>query len=384
MRFEFMTANRILFGPGTLREIGSAAVSLGRRALVVTGVETSRAAPLLEQIEGQKLAYTLFTVEHEPSIPLVQAGIQAAHDSECDLVIGFGGGSAIDTGKAIAALLTNPGEIVDYLEVIGRGVPLTQAPLPYIAIPTTAGTGSEVTRNAVLTSPEHHVKVSLRSPMMLPRLAIVDPELTYSLPPHVTAYTGLDALTQLIEPYVSSRANPMIDALCREGMSRAARSLPLAYNTGDDPAAREAMSLASLFGGLALANAGLGAVHGIAGPFGGMFDAPHGATCAALLPHTMTINITALQTRAPDHPALQRYVEVAQLLTGNGKATVNDGPAWVAELCAALHIPRLRTYGLMENQFDDLIQKSLGASSMKANPITLTPDEVATILERAL
>ncbi len=383
MRFEFMTANRILFGPGNLKETGAAAAALGGRALVVTGVETSRADPLRDQLDGHKLAYMLFTVEHEPTIPLVQAGIQAAREFDCDLVIGFGGGSAIDTGKAIAALITNPGPIVDYLEVIGRGVPLSNPPLPYIAIPTTAGTGSEVTRNAVLASPEHHVKVSLRSPMMLPRLAIVDPELTYSLPPHVTAYTGLDALTQLIEPYVSSRANPMIDAICREGMSRAARSLQRAYTYGDDPSAREDMALASLFGGLALANAGLGAVHGIAGPFGGMFDAPHGATCAALLSHTMTMNITALQTRTPDHPALSRYLEVAQILTENSLATVHDGPAWVAALCEALHIPPLRTYGLAASQFDELIQKSLGASSMKANPIPLTPDEINTILEHA-
>ena len=232
------------------------------------------------------------------------------------MVIGLGGGSAIDTGKAIAALLTNPGDPLDYLEVIGRGQALQQTPLPYIAIPTTAGTGSEVTRNAVLASHEHHVKVSLRSPLMLPRVAIVDPELTYSLPPAITASTGLDALTQLIEPYTCNSPNPMIDAICREGMQRAARSLKRAYQNGSDAAAREDMSIAALFGGMALANAKLGAVHGFAGPLGGLFPAPHGMICARLLPFVVEANVRALQMREPDSPVLKRYDEVAQLLTG--------------------------------------------------------------------
>jgi alcohol dehydrogenase class IV len=270
MRFEFATATRVIFGTGTLAEIGPAAASMGRRALVVTTPNTARAASLLDRLAAARLEYITFAVDHEPTIDLVLRGIQYARGNRCDLVIGFGGGSVLDCGKAIAALLTNPGEVLDYLEVIGRGQPLTEPALPYIAVPTTAGTGSEVTRNAVLSSPEHRVKVSLRSPVMLPALALVDPELTYSLPPDVTACTGLDALTQVIEPFVCNQTNPLTDTICREGIRRAAPSLQLAYEYGEDTAAREDMALAALFGGLALANARLGAVHGFAAPVGGI------------------------------------------------------------------------------------------------------------------
>ena len=311
-RFEFATATRIIFGAGTLGEIGPLAMAMGRQALVVTGRTTERAGSLLELLAAQEIGTVNFTVTSEPTTEVVRLGTERARESGCDLVIGFGGGSVLDTGKAIAALLTNDGDPLDYLEVIGGGQPLSKPPLPYIAIPTTAGTGAEVTRNAVLASPEHRVKVSLRSPLMLPRLALVDPELTHSLPPEVTASTGLDALTQVMEPYVSKRASPMTDALCREGMRRAARSLRRAYQQGDDPAAREDMALTSLFGGLALANAGLGAVHGFAGPLGGMFHGAHGAICARLLPHVMEVNVRALQQRLAESPALRRYDEIAR------------------------------------------------------------------------
>jgi alcohol dehydrogenase class IV len=307
-----------------------------------------------------------------------------ALENACDFVIGFGGGSVLDTGKAIAALLANGGDPLDYLEVIGRGQPLTKPSAPYIAIPTTAGTGAEVTRNAVLASPEHRVKASLRSPYMLPDVALVDPELTYSLPRDVTAYTGLDALTQLIEPYVSIKANPMTDALCCDGIHRVSRSLQTACEVGDDPVARQDMALASLFGGLALANAALGAVHGFAGPLGGMFPAPHGAVCAALLPHVMAANIQTLQIEDPTGEALWRYGEVARMLTGDATATVHDGVDWVLWLCDTLHVPPLSSYGLTKADFDDLIEKAGAASSMKGNPIKLSPDRLYTILKRAL
>src|SRR6185436_4124289 len=187
MRFEFATATRIIFGPGTLREVGPLAKAFGTRAMVVTGRDTSRAGALLGLLAGAGLEAVTFPVAGEPEVETVRRGVEIAKGENCDLVIGFGGGSALDAGKAMAAMLTNSSELMDYLEVIGRGKPLAQPSAPYIAIPTTAGTGSEVTRNAVLASPEHRVKVSLRSPFMLPRLAIVDPELTYSLPPAVTA-----------------------------------------------------------------------------------------------------------------------------------------------------------------------------------------------------
>jgi alcohol dehydrogenase class IV len=335
-------------------------------------------------LAAHNLGAVTFIVAEEPTIDLILQGVHRARAQKCDLVIGIGGGSALDTGKAIAALLTNGGHPLDYLEVIGRGKPLTRPAAPYIAIPTTAGTGAEVTRNAVLGSPDHQVKVSLRSPLMLPRLAIVDPELTYDLPPAITASTGLDALTQVLEPFVSHLANPLTDALCREGLHRAARSLRRAYEHGHDTAARADMALTSLCGGLALANAKLGAVHGFAGPFGGMFSAPHGATCAALLPHVMAVNVQALQTRQPDSAALIRYTEVAQILTGRETAAARDGVEWVQALCRDLQIPPLSTYGLTEADFPALIEKSARASSMKGNPLELTGAEMAEILSRAL
>jgi alcohol dehydrogenase class IV len=384
MRFEFSTATRILFGAGTLQKVGPLAAEMGSHALVVTGLNPALTEPLLAALAAQGIECATFAVTSEPTTDLVREGTQRAREAGCDLVIGFGGGSALDTGKAVAALLTNGGDLFDYLEIVGQARPLTRPAAPTIAIPTTAGTGAEVTRNAVLASPKHRVKVSLRSPLMLPRLALVDPELTYSLPPEVTASTGLDALTQVIEPYVSSRANPMMDALCREGMQRAARSLRRAYEHGDDPAAREDMALTSLFGGLALANAGLGAVHGFAAPLGGMFHGPHGAMCASLLPHVMAINIRVLRERAPESEALRRYDEVAHILTGNPGATAGDGIAWVEELCAALQVPSLAAYRVTPADFPTLVERAAAASSMQGNPIKLTPNELHEILTRAL
>jgi alcohol dehydrogenase class IV len=392
MRFEFATATRIIFGPRTMQEVPPIVAGIGHRALVVTGRSTERAWPLLEALisESDGLSVTTFSVAGEPTTDLVRRGTEFARELECDVVIGFGGGSALDAGKAIAALLTNGGQPLDYLEVIGRGQPITQPPAPYIAIPTTAGTGAEVTRNAVLLSPEHRVKVSLRSPLMLPRLAVVDPELTYGLPPEVTASTGLDALTQVIEPYVSNKANPLTDAVCREGMRRAARSLRRVYESAlekemdDDPAAREDMALTSLLGGLALANAKLGAVHGFAGPLGGMFGGPHGAICARLLPPVVAVNVRALQDRLPNSESLRRYNEVAQILTGSPSATANDGVAWVQKLCDALQVPPLANWGVTRADFPVLIEKTAVSSSMKGNPIKLTSDELEGILTRAL
>jgi alcohol dehydrogenase class IV len=383
MRFEFATATRIIFGQGSIKEAAPIAASFGRRALIVTGSTSAQVTVLLAQLEPYHVDAAVFAVSGEPSLEVVQQGMQTARDHGSDVIIGLGGGSAIDTGKAIAALLTNPGDPLDYLEVIGRGLALHQAPLPYIAIPTTAGTGSEVTRNAVLTSHEHHVKVSLRSPLMLPRVAIIDPELTYSLPPAITASTGLDALTQLIEPYTCNSPNPLVDAICREGMQRAARSLKRAYQNGRDITAREDMSVAALFGGLALANARLGAVHGFAGPFGGLFPAPHGMICARLLPFVVEANVRALQTREPHSPVLQRYAEVAQLLTGRSTAEASGAIEWLHRLCADLTVVPLSTFGFTTNDISVLVAQAQNASSMKGNPIGLTDEELQEILVKS-
>jgi alcohol dehydrogenase class IV len=384
MKFEFATATRIVFGPGTLGEAAAAAKQMGSRALVVTGSSPARAARLLANLRAAGADCQTLSVAGEPTVEAVRQGVEQARAENRDVVIALGGGSAIDAGKAIAALLGNPGDPLDYLEVIGRGQPLARPSAPFIAIPTTSGTGSEVTRNAVLGSPEHRVKASLRSALMLPRLALVDPELTLGLPPAVTASTGLDALTQLIEPYVSVRANAMTDMFCLEGMRRAAAALPRAFHNGADIEARSDMALASLLGGLALANAGLGAAHGFAAPIGGMFQAPHGAVCAALLPHVMRVNIAALRCRAPGSEALRRYETVAHVLTATPTAAPQDGAEWVAQLCREFDIPPLRAYGIAHEHAPLLIERAAQASSMKGNPIALGNDELREILTAAI
>lgn len=384
MAFEFATAGQIIFGNGRLSEVGPLAAELGQRALVVSGADRLRAAPLMAFLADQGVSAVSFPVTSEPSIQLVEAGCRAARRGNCDLVISFGGGSVLDAGKAIAALLSNGGDPLDYLEVIGRGLPLTKPSVPFVAIPTTAGTGAEVTRNAVLYSPEHRVKVSLRSPYMLPTAALVDPMLTRSVPPDVTASTGLDALTQLLEPFVSHLSNPLTDGLCREGLVRAARSLRRAYEDGSDEDAREDMALASLLGGLALANAKLGAVHGFAGVIGGMFPAPHGEVCARLLPHVMAVNVAALHARLPESPAAARYEEAAQILTGSPLASAEEGTEWVQSLCRDLNIPSLSEFGIGESDFPEIVAKSARSSSMKGNPLPLTDDELTSILAAAL
>ena len=384
VRFEFATATRIVFGAGALCEIGPLAKELGRSALVVSGRDTRRAEPLISLLRERGVGTVAFSVSGEPEVEPVRRGVTLARGERCDLVISLGGGSALDAGKAIAAMLANEGELLDYLEVIGRGKALAKPSAPFVAIPTTAGTGSEVTRNAVLASPEHAVKVSLRSPFMLPRIALVDPELTYDLPPAITASTGLDALTQLIEPYVCSRANPMTDALCVEGIRRAARSLRAAFENGRNAAAREDMAVAGLFGGFALANAGLGAAHGLAGPIGGRFAAAHGAVCAALLPHVMAGNLRALRDRQPASETLRRYEQVARLVTGNASAAAEAGVQWVRKLVQDLQIPPLGHYGIQREHIAELVAKAAQASSMKANPIALTGEELADILQRAI
>jgi alcohol dehydrogenase class IV len=383
MRFEFATATRIVFGEGTAATIPELARSFGARPLVVTGAATERAGWLVAAVGASHAAET-FSVPGEPTVELVRAGARRAQDAACDVVIAMGGGSAIDAGKAIAAIATNGGEPLEFLEVVGNGRAIAAQPLPFIAVPTTAGTGSEVTRNAVLGSVEHGVKASLRSPMMLPRVALVDPELTYALPPTVTAQTGLDALTQLIEPYVSVRANPLVDAICVEGIERVAKALRRAYHDGSDREARRDMALASLFGGLALANAGLGVVHGFASPLGGQWKAPHGALCAALLPHGMTANVAAMRGRAPQHPALERYAVIARLLTGRDEANADEGIDWVRALLAELNIPGLRTWGIAEADLPAVVEKAARASSMQANTLPLTGEELLAVLAAAL
>jgi alcohol dehydrogenase class IV len=381
MQFEFATASRIIFGPGKLNAIPTLLEEFGRRILVFNGSPKDILNRLSELLDNQQLEYQIIKVKSEPTIESIQENLDAARQFSPHALIGIGGGSTLDTAKAVSGFLTNPGNVIDYLEVIGGSLPIKFPSVPLIAVPTTAGTGTEVTRNAVIGSTTHHVKVSLRSPYLLPRIALIDPELTISLPPSITASTGLDALTQLIEPYTSNSPTPLTDADCIEGMRRIARSLMRAYDHGQDLEAREDMSLAALLGGMALANSRLGAVHGFAGVIGGEIYAPHGEVCASLLPAVMAINLTALRERLPHHPAIERFVLIARLLTEDPAATAEDGIQWIRDFCQHASIQSLSKLGLTKSEYPRVIEKAQKSSSMKGNPLILSDNELRNILE---
>jgi alcohol dehydrogenase class IV len=378
--FEFATAARIVAGPGRAAELPGLLAGLGSRVLVCTGANPGRHADLLASLE---LPAATFAVAGEPTIDLARAGAIAAREHSADVVAAIGGGSVIDLGKAVAMLLGNGGDPLDYLEVVGSGQKITRPAVPCIAVPTTAGTGAEVTANAVLASPAHGLKASLRSPLMIPRVALVDPRLTLSCPPAVTAASGLDALTQCLEPFVSIRANPLTDGLATEGLRRAASGLRAAYADGGDLGARADMAMCSLLGGMALANAKLGAVHGLAGVIGGTAAVPHGVACAALLAPVVEANVRALRSVDPGDPALSRYTEAARLLTGRPTASIEYGVAWIRETTALLAIPGLATFGIGPEHADDIAVKAAISSSMQGNPIALSRSELKAIVLQA-
>jgi len=387
--FEFATAQRIVFGRGKVRSLAALASSYGTKALLVVGGHT--AGELLEGIEASVVAKGVacerLISTGEPETAAVDAGAARARDGRFELGIGIGGGSVIDLGKAVAGLATNGGPVRDYLEGVGTGKVIEKPPLPYIAVPTTAGTGSEVTKNAVISSRREGFKKSIRSHLLIPAVALVDPALTDSTPPAQTAASGLDALTQLVEPFVSTKAGPVTDALALEGMRRAASALPRVFRDGSDTEARDDMALASLLGGLCLANAGLGAVHGIAAALGALHGVPHGVACASVLAQVTSANVQALEARAPSSPALARYARVGETLTGRSfsnqvearKAAVER----LRELVADLGIPTLRAFGILESHLQRLVSESRG-SSMKSNPVELTDSEISAVLQQAL
>jgi len=381
MNFEFATATKIIFGCDTARQVPKIASLLGKRALVLLGPKMIGANIITTEQNWDFLQYEV--VDGEPSLPILEQIVQTARKNRIDVIISVGGGSVIDMGKAVSGLAANLGEIRDYLEIVGKNHPLLEKPIPFIAIPTTAGTGAEVTRNAVINDADKKVKVSLRSPFLYPAAAVVDPVLTFSMPAEVTAATGLDALTQVLEPFVSVKANMMTDLFCQEGLTRIGRSLVMAYKNGNDQESREDMCWGSLLGGLALANSGLGVVHGFAGPIGGMFNAPHGAICAALLPYATRMNISALQKRMPDHPALERYRQAGKYLLGRN---VTDGSELIEGLLtlnSTLQIRPLREWGINKTDIKDIAEKAQNASSMKGNPIILEMNELGQILRDA-
>ena len=382
-RFDLAVPADVRFGTGRVAEVPQVLASVGAtRVLVVTGRNPARANGILSALAEDGVTTEVFAVAAEPSIELVREAVMASADARCDAVLGYGGGSALDVAKATAVLAATGADPLDHLEVIGAGRPITRPGLPCIAVPTTAGTGSEVTRNAVLAGAG--VKASLRSPLMLPRLAVVDPDLLVGVPGRTIAASGMDALSQLVEPLLSARANPFTDALARDGIRRSARSLRRAYTDGmTDPDVREDLALASLFGGLCLANAGLGAVHGLAAAAGARLSAPHGAVCAAVVAAAVEVNLRALRDRAPDHPALAKAAELASLLTGDPNARPEDTVPWLQQLTRDLAIPGLASHGLAEGHVAAVVADAQRASSMRANPIELTDAEVSEIVARS-
>ena len=376
--FEFATAGRIVAGAGRAAELPDVLAGLGSRVLVCTGANPARHAGLLAGLGRPAAA---FPVAGEPTVELARAAVAVAREHGADVVAAIGGGSVMDLGKAVAALLANGGDPLDYLEVVGSGQKITQPAVPCVAVPTTAGTGAEVTANAVLAVPEHRLKASLRSPLMIPRVALVDPVLTVSCPPAVTAASGLDALTQCLEPFVSVRATPLTDGLAREGLRRAATGLRAAHADGSDLAARTDMATCALLGGMALANAKLGAVHGLAGVIGGTADVPHGMACAALLAPVIDANVRSLRSGSP---VLDRYAEVARLLTGKPGASIQNGLDWIRETLILLAVPGLAEFGLGPEDADDIAAKALTSSSMQGNPVALSQGDLTAILLEAL
>lgn len=384
--FEIATATRIVFGDGASAALGThvrGLVGAGEAAVLLVTGRADRAETPRTSLEKEGFRLVPFRVSGEPTTEHAREAVAVARAHAVRAVVAIGGGSALDLGKAIAALVTHEGDPLDYLEVVGRGRALARYGLPFVAVPTTAGTGSEVTKNAVLADPVSRVKVSMRSERMLPRLALVDPALTVSMPPSVTAATGLDALTQVIEPFVSCAATPFTDGLAREGIVRGARSLRIAYADGEHREARRDLATTSLFGGLCLANAKLGVVHGFAGPLGGAFEAPHGAICARILPGALEVNLRAVRARASAAMAA-RFDELGRLLTGRDTARAEDAIAFVDGLAQELAIPPLRAYGVRTADVSDLVEKCQHASSTKGNPVVLEPGELREILERAL
>jgi len=385
MQFEFASAARIIFGDGDASQLPQLARGIGSRALLVTdSFLPESVSRLIDALKAADLRISHYAVSGEPTVEMIDEAKALAAAEGSNLVISIGGGSVIDAGKASAALVPNDGDALAYLEVIGAGRKLRADPLPFIALPTTAGTGAEVSKNAVLGSKAHRVKVSLRDNRMLANIALVDPQLTHSVPPAVTASTGMDALTQVLEPFVSHLANPLTDGMCAEGMRRAGRSLRTVYDEPANADARRDMALTSLLGGLALANAKLGAVHGFASVLGGMYDAPHGAICAALLPPVMQANIKALSAREPENPALKRYERAAQFLLFDRSATAAEAMDWISETSAMFGIPGLGAYGVRADDFEEIAAKSSISSSMKGNPIALSAEELKAILQAAL
>jgi alcohol dehydrogenase class IV len=385
--FDFFSVPHIAFGVGKLSVLPALAKALGDVILLVFNGGDGPRERVVAALKPAGVKLIAHRQKGEPTVADVDAALAAARDAKCTGVIGTGGGSAMDCAKAVAGLLANGGSALDYMEVIGRGQKIARPAIPWIAIPATAGTGAEVTRNAVIGEPSKKFKASLRSELLLPRAAIIDPEIQLDLPPNPTAWSGMDALCQCIESYTSTGANPLTDALALHGVGLAAANLRRAFEHGRDIAARSAMATAALISGITLTNAGLGAVHGFAAPLGANFDVPHGAVCAALLPHVISANIMAAGAGDNDG-AIDRYADVGRAMTGkwflDQDQALSAAIGGTQTLAKDLQIPPLKKFGLTLAAVPEMISLAKKASSMKFNPVVLSDVTLADVLARAI
>ncbi|MEL7292544.1 MAG: iron-containing alcohol dehydrogenase [Pseudomonadota bacterium] len=378
--FQFMTSNRIVFGEGALSASLSLLNQYGYSVLLVSGKNLARAQPIVEYLNSQTMRYQHVAIHGEPNITMVEEIALAGRKFKPDMVVAIGGGSALDMGKALAAIIPNQGDVYDYVEVVGRNVPLKAKPLPFIAIPTTASTGSEVTRNAVLRSGQDQVKVSLRNPDMLADVAIVDPTLTYGTDAETSARGAMDAFTHLMEAYVCGEPNPLTDMICEEGLRKLSHSILPACQE-DKPQARSDLSFAAMLGGMAITNAKLGAAHGLASALGGKLNAPHSVITARLAPYVMQENISAA-TKAGRIDILARYEKLAQILTGRINAHHNDSVLWVNMMLDTLPLPEIERFGVCSTSFEQVAEDALKSVAIKGNPIPLTKPRLMYILSQ--
>ncbi len=389
--FQLARVPEIHFGEGARAKIPELAASYGRRLLLVTGARSLRASkhgvPITDALAARKLAWVTLAVEDEPTPDLVDAAVREHHGSALDAVVGIGGGSVLDAAKAVAGLLPSGSSVMDHLEDVGRGVPYEGPSLPLILVPTTAGTGSEATKNAVLSRRgPAGFKKSFRHDALVARHAVVDPDLLATCPPELIAADGMDALTQLLESYVSLRASPVTDALAEAGLAAVREGLlPWHAGRGDLRRARGQMALAALLSGITLANAGLGAVHGLAAPLGATTEAPHGAVCGTLLAAVASANVAALAERDPEGPALRRYGAAHAILSGDAGAVrgADKLVRLLEDWTERLKLPRLGRWGVTESGLGVVVAGCRGGS-MKTNPVVLTDAEVEAVLRARL
>jgi len=378
--FQFMTSTRIIFGEGALQSSLSVINQFGYSVLLVSGKNTQRASPIIQYIKMQGMRYQHVAISGEPNITMVEETALNGRKFKPDMVIAIGGGSVIDMGKALAAIIPNQGDVYDYVEVVGRNVPLKTKPIPFIAIPSTASTGSEVTRNAVLRSGQDKVKVSLRSPEMLADVAIIDPTLTYGTDAYTSGRGAMDAFTHLMEAYACGEPNPITDMICEEGLRRLSGSV-LAGCLEDNYRARSDLSFAAMLGGMAITNAKLGAAHGLASALGGKLAAPHSVITARLAPFVMQENIRAAKS-AGRADVLARYRKMAQLLTGRANASRNDAVLWTNMMLEKLKLPSLNEFGVCNTSFEQVADDALKSVAIKGNPLPLTKERLMFILQQ--